>query len=318
MLVNTQIFVFFSAAVVSFLVTYPVVWVVRFFDLTQAIRREGPASHQSKAGTPTLGGLGFVLTMIAFAVIFSNFEFDPRYLALILLIAGFALIGLADDLVKIVRRKNLGLTVWQKVLLQTVVAGSFCAFLLLVDHQLSVGQLLRTAGLSVPIFYFPLAFLIIVGSANATNLTDGLNGLLAGTAGIAFLALGLLANKFGQPDAAVVSLACSGAVLAFLPYNFPRARVFMGDVGSLAIGAALAGLAIIIHQELALLIIGGVFVLETLSVILQVTTYKVWGKRIFRMSPLHHHFELLGYKETAIVAGFWVAGAILGLIGVLL
>ena len=159
---------------------------------------------------------------------------------------------------------------------------------------------------------------MVVGTANACNLSDGLNGLLAGTAAIAFLAFGLLSNRFGLADAAAVSLVSAGAVLAFLPYNFPRARAFMGDVGSLAIGAALAGIAIIIHQELALIVIGGVFVAEALSVILQVLTYKLWKKRIFRMTPLHHHFELLGYKEAAVVIGFWLAGAFLGTLGNLL
>jgi phospho-N-acetylmuramoyl-pentapeptide-transferase len=316
--VISQILLFFSAAVVSFLITYLIVWVVSFFGLTQSIRREGPRSHQGKAGTPTMGGIGFVLTMIAFAVIFSNFEFDYRYLGLIFLIAGFGLIGLTDDFIKIIRKKNLGLTFWQKIVLQTLLAGAFSAFLILLNHHQSVGQLLRTAGFSIPIFYFPLSVFIIVGAANACNLTDGLNGLLAGTAAIAFLAFGLLSGKLGLPDASSVCFASAGAIAAFLPYNFPKAKVFMGDAGSLAIGAALAGIAIIIHQELLLIVIGGVFVAQALSVILQVLTYKLWKKRIFRMTPLHHHFELMGYKETVIVFGFWMVAAILGLLGVLL
>lgn len=313
-----QILLFLSAAIISFLITYPIVWILKFFHLTQSIREEGPSSHKSKSGTLTLGGIGLVLTLIAFALIFINFEFDLRYLALILLIGGFATMGLIDDLIKIIRKQNLGLTFRQKIIAQTILAGLFSAFLISLGHQQSVGEILKTFGFANPTLYFLLSIFIIVGTANATNLTDGLNGLLAGTAGIAFLAFAFLSNKLSLPDAATFSLAAAGAILAFLYFNFPRAKVFMGDVGSLAIGAALAGIAVIIHKELHLIVIGGVFVVEALSVILQVTTYKLWKRRIFKMTPLHHHFELMGYKETWIVVGFWAVGVVLGLIGTLL
>ncbi|MFC1511077.1 phospho-N-acetylmuramoyl-pentapeptide-transferase [Candidatus Margulisiibacteriota bacterium] len=299
MLVISQGALFFSALIVSFLLTYPVIWMVRFFHLTQAIREEGPAAHQAKAGTPTLGGIGPVLTIIILALIFINFQFDWRYLALILLVAGFAAIGLADDLIKAWRRQNLGLTFWQKIVFQTLLACLFCFAL----------------GLN-SVFYFLFAVFIIIGTANATNLTDGLNGLLAGTGGIALLSFAFLSARLGYADVTTFSLMAAGAVLAFLYFNFTKAKVFMGDVGSLAIGAALAGIAILIHKELSLVIIGGVFVVETLSVILQVAAYKLFKKRIFKMTPLHHHFELLGVKETTIVVGFWVVGLILGIIGI--
>lgn len=307
---------FFSAAIVSFLITYPIVWLLSFFHLTQSVREEGPKSHRRKAGTPTMGGIGLVLTIIAFTLIFVNFELDVKYLALIFLISGFATIGLIDDLIKIFRKQNLGLTFWQKIIIQTFMAAGFSAFLFSLGHEQTIGQILGNLGLTDPIFYFLFSVFIVIGSANAANLTDGLNGLLAGTAGIAFLAFAFLSSRLNIPDAAAFSFAAAGAVLAFLLYNFPRAVVFMGDVGSLAIGAALAGLAIIIHKELSLIVIGGIFVVEALSVILQVTSYKLWKKRIFRMTPLHHHFELLGYKERAVVVGFWIVGAILGLAGV--
>jgi phospho-N-acetylmuramoyl-pentapeptide-transferase len=253
-----------------------------------------------------MGGIGLVLTIIAFALIFIDIDFDWRYLALVLLIAGFAITGLADDLIKIFRGRNLGLTFWQKIIFQTLLAGLFSAFLI------SLG------GFANPIFYFLFYVFIIVGTANATNLTDGLDGLLAGTAGIAFLAFAFLSSRLSLPNASTFSFAAAGAIFAFLYFNFPRAKVFMGDVGSLAIGAALAGIAIVIHKELLLIVIGGVFLVEALSVILQVTSYKLFKKRIFKMSPLHHHFELMGFKEIAVVVGFWVAGIILGVVGVLL
>jgi len=166
-------------------------------------------------------------------------------------------------------------------------------------------------------FYFLLSIFMIVGTANAANLTDGLNGLLAGTAGIAFLAFALLSAGLGFGPALIFSLISSGASFAFLYFNFPRARVFMGDVGSLGIGAALAGIAILIHRELSLIIIGGVFLIEALSVILQVASYKLYHRRIFRMTPLHHHFELLGWPEWQVVVVFWIAALVCAIFGVL-
>ncbi len=309
---------FFSAAILSFLITYPIIWILRFYHLTQSVREEGPQTHKIKAGTPTMGGIGIVLAIIVVALFSIDFEFDLRYLALILLTGGFALTGLVDDLIKVFRQKNLGLTFWQKIFLQTLLAALFSAFLISLGHQKSVGEILKSLWFTDSTLYFLLSTFMLVGTANAANLTDGLNGLLAGTAGIAFLAFAFLSSRLNIPDAATFSFVAAGAILVFLFFNFPKARVFMGDVGSLAIGSALAGVAIIIHKELSLIIIGGIFVLEALSVILQVISYKLWKKRIFKMTPLHHHFELLGYKETAVVVGFWIAAGVLGLIGVLI
>lgn len=298
----------FFAAIISLLLTYPLVRILQYFNCRQTIREEGPQSHRQKAGTPTMGGIGFILTIVIMSVVLLNIEYELKSLALILLMFGFAVIGFLDDWLKISRQHNLGLTFWQKIIAQTFVAALF------------TGALIFTGQIAVfnPTLYFLFALFIIVGSANATNLTDGLNGLLAGTGGIAFLAFAFLARKLLQFDLATFSFAAAGAVLVFIVYNYPKAQVFMGDVGSLAIGAALAGIAIILHQELRLALIGGVFVIETLSVILQVTIYKLLKKRIFRMSPLHHHFELLGIKEVWVVVGFWVVGVVLGIIGLVM
>lgn len=291
---------------VSLLITFPVVWVLEFLHLTQHIRQEGPATHKLKAGTPTMGAVGLVITIIAFAFIFIDFDLNLKYFALILLTLGFGLIGLTDDLIKVYKRRNEGLTFWQKMILQTILAAAFSIFIIAVGHQPHF------------IFYFLFSTFIIVGTANATNLTDGLNGLLAGTASIAFLAFGFLAIKSGHPYAATFCIAASGAIFAFLFFNFPKARVFMGDVGSLAIGAALAGVAVIIQKELWLMLIGGIFMIEALSVILQVTSFKLFKKRIFKMTPLHHHFELMGKRELWIVVGFWIVAVLLGVTGVLI
>lgn len=283
--------------VVSLLLTFPVVWLLSLFKVGQPVREEGPQSHKVKAGTPTMGGIGFILAIIILSLILINIEFNPPYTALILLTLAFAAIGLADDLLKVVRRKNMGLTFWQKIFLQIAAAGLFAVFM-----GGSIFRLLFTT-------------FVIVGTANAANLTDGLNGLLAGTAGIAFLSFAVLAGKINAPEAVIFSLICSGAVFSFLYFNFPRAKAFMGDVGSLALGAALAGLAVILHKELLLIVIGGVFVIEALSVILQVASYTLFKRRIFKMAPLHHHFELMEFKETAIVIAFWAAAVVLGVAG---
>jgi phospho-N-acetylmuramoyl-pentapeptide-transferase len=164
--------------------------------------------------------------------------------------------------------------------------------------------------------YILWAAFIVVGAANAANLTDGLNGLLAGCAGIAFLFFAMLAACRQIPEAGTFSLIASGAVFSFLYFNFPKAKVFMGDVGALSIGAALGGLALIMHKEINLALIGGVFVIEALSVIIQVLWYKFFKRRIFKMAPLHHHFELMGFKETTVVIGLWITGLIFGIAGI--
>ena len=306
--------VFFTAVVISLLFTYPVTWL----KIGQPVREDVPAAHQAKAGTPTMGGIGIVSAIIVIGLILINVEFNPQYLALMLLMLAFAGIGLADDMIKTKRRQNQGLTFWQKIFWQTAAAAGFSIVLTLLGTNLSHQGWLSSFGFTNPYFYQILLVFIIVGSANATNLTDGLNGLLAGSAGIAFLAFALIALALKLPEAVTFCLISAGATLAFLYYNFPKAKLFMGDVGSLALGAALAGMAAILHKELLLIIIGGVFVIEALSVILQVVFFKLFGRRIFRMAPLHHHFELLGIKEIIVVIGFWFAALVFGLTGVFL
>ena len=306
-----------SALIVSLILTFPLFGILKFFGVGQPVRAEGPASHGKKAGTPTMGGIGFVLTIIAFTLILIDVELRSAYLALVLLLAAFAGIGLADDLLKVIRKRNLGLTFWEKIVLQILAAGAFASYLTFLGYNLSLTGALARLGFANPYLYQLLVVFFVVGFANAANLTDGLNGLLAGTAGIAFLALAVLSAAVLQlGNSAVFSLAAAGAILAFLYYNFPGGRIFMGDVGSLPIGAGLAGLVFIVHQELRLVVIGGVFVIEALSVIIQVASYKLFKRRVFKMTPLHHHFELLGVREQWVVAGFWAAALVLGIVGI--
>lgn len=308
-------FIFFSAAVISLLVTFPVVWLLHFLHLGQPVREEGPVSHQAKSGTLTMGGIGFILVVLAMTVILIDLEIYPQYLALFLLTLAFAGIGLADDACKVFFHRNLGLTFWQKILVQGITAAIFALVMILLGQNTTLGGWLGRFGFANPYLYQLLVIFLVVGGANAANLTDGLNGLLAGTASVAFLAFGIIAWQMNLPEAETFALICSGAVGAFLYFNFPHARVFMGDIGSLALGAALAGLAVIMHQELRLAVIGGIFVIEALSVIIQVGSYKLFKRRVFKMSPLHHHFELMGIQEKTVVVGFWVFGIVLAVIG---
>jgi len=299
-------YLFAIAAVLSALLTGPLLFLLRFIKAWQVEREEGPSSHKAKSGTPTMGGLAFLIVIIALSLVFVDFKYIP----LILLALCFALIGLFDDLIKILNRQNLGLTFRQKIFLQTLTAAVFSAYMI------KIGLI---SGSFIYLFSFFIFWVfIIVGSANATNLTDGLDGLLAGCSAIAFLSFGLILLKQQLIGGAALSFISSGAVFGFLFYNFPKAKLFMGDVGSLAIGALLAGLSIISGNEWLLALVGGVYVLEAASVIIQVASFKLFKKRVFKMSPLHHHFELLGYSETTVVLGFWAVQLVLGILGVVL
>jgi len=306
---------FFSAAAVSLLLTFPLIRLLRFLRLGQPVRDDVPAGHQAKAGTPTMGGLGFVVTLAAFCLILIDLDLKPVYLALILLTLGYAGIGLADDLIKVLGQRNLGLTFWQKIVLQTLAAGAFAGYLTFSGVNLGLSGWLGRLGFAAPFLYQLLVVFFVVGFANAANLTDGLDGLLCGTAAIAFLCLAFLAARSGFSECSIYALTGAGAVGAFLYFNFPKAQAFMGDVGSLALGAGLAGLAIVMQRELRLVVIGGVFVIEALSVIIQVTWFKLFKRRVFPMTPLHHTFELLVIREPVVVIGFWLLGLLLGVLG---
>lgn len=290
-------YTFLIAAALSAGLTGLLYAILRKLKARQVEREEGPDSHKKKTGTPTMGGIAFVISILTV----SSFYVDYKYIPVLLLMAGFALIGLADDLLKVWRRQNLGLTFWQKIVLQTLLAFIFSSYIIGLYHE--------------SIWILAFWMFIIVGSANATNLTDGLDGLLAGCAILAFIAFGFVCFKGAMMGAMALCFIIAGALLGFLIFNFPRAFIFMGDVGSLSIGAALAGIAIIAQREWALALIGAIFVAEALSVIIQVLSYKLWKRRIFKMAPLHHHFELSGLSELKVVLLFWLAQLILSIIG---
>lgn len=291
----------------------------------QTIRMEGPRRHLSKTGTPTMGGLMFLPALFIVIPIFAKASLGLG-LAVFAFI-GFGALGAWDDLLKIAWRRSLGLTVLQKL------AGQFAlAFFLLFT---AVNFLGRGTDIHFPgnfiweagWLYYLLMAPLLVFMVNAVNLTDGLDGLAAGISGMVFLGWGIicLAAQSLPPilgldytGLSVFAFTMTGVCLGFLFYNRYPARIFMGDTGSLAIGGGLAALAVLCKMEIFYLVLGGVYVAEAASVVLQVASFKIWGRRIFRMSPLHHHFEMLGWKETRVVALFWLVAAVCVILGMML
>ncbi len=339
-----------AASLTAFLLSLLVgPWLIRRlqeFQIGQYIREEGPKSHQTKAGTPTMGGILIVLSIIGPTLLWANLR-NPFVWLLILSTLAYGGIGFADDYLKLRKKRNLGLTTREKLAFQflvSLVVGTFLLYLAnrhLYSTTLTVPfsptlrpDLVIDSLLSGPWFflgYVPfLAFiaLLIVGSSNAVNLTDGLDGLAIGCTLIASAALTALAYLSGHIDLSryldiqyisglwEVTLFCGamvGASLGFLWYNAHPAEIFMGDVGSLALGGAIGTVSIVIKQELLLPFVGGVFVVEALSVMIQVGYFKMTGRRIFKMAPIHHHFELMGWKESKVIIRFWIASLIFAL-----
>ena len=274
----------------------------------QSIREEGPASHQAKSGTPTMGGVMIVLAVTVSTLLFAPFTVTTL-LALFIFLGHF-LLGFADDYIKVVKKRNLGLRAYQKLLGQLFI--SLVTILIgraLLGHDTSVWMPILGETLDIGALYYVLVVFVLVGTSNAVNLTDGLDGLASGTVAVAALFYAALLYSVDS-SLMTFSAAIIGATVGFLWYNHHPARIFMGDTGSLALGGALAGIAILSHTEMLLPIVGFVFFCEALSVILQVISFQTRGKRIFRMSPIHHHFELGGWSETRVVYTFWAVGAV--------
>lgn len=280
----------------------------------QHIREDGPQSHLKKAGTPTMGG---IIILIAAALSFFIFEENRQLEFYILLTAmlGFGFVGFLDDYIKIVFKRSLGLTAKQKLLGQLIFAALICVMLHLIDHPTALHIPIFDYELALGWLYYPFIILLMMGMSNAVNFTDGLDGLLSGTSAIAFGAFVIIAMRLGQWETATFAAAIIGALLGFLVFNAHPAKVFMGDTGSLGIGGAVTAVAILTRTELLLLLIGAVFVCEVLSVIIQVISFKTRGKRVFKMSPIHHHFELVGWSEWRVVTTFWVAGLLFAMLG---
>ncbi len=320
---------------------------LREFQIGQQIREEGPQSHQKKAGTPTMGGLLICVSIVVPTLLWADLRVPAVWVAQIGLLS-FGAIGFWDDYLKVRRKRNLGLTVRHKLALEVLASmlvgvlplgmnarGLYSTSMNVPFFKNFNPDLLIHAWLSGPwtyplafIFFYGFLLLVLVGSSNAVNLTDGLDGLAIGLMIIAAGAMTVLSYVTGHaefaryleiartPGASELTIFCSamtGASLGFLWYNAHPAEIFMGDVGSLALGGGLGVVAVLLKQEILLLFIGGVYVIECASVILQVGSFKLRGKRIFKMAPLHHHFEALGWQESKIITRFWIAGLVMAL-----
>ena len=322
-----------TALLISFLVGPAMIRKLSHYQVGQVVRDDGPESHLLKAGTPTMGGALILVAVSASTLLWS--DLGNKYMWVVLLTTlAFGVIGWVDDYKKLVKKDSRGLIARYKYLWQSVVALAAAGFLYATAELPAETQLIvpffKDVAIPLGAGYVVLAYFVIVGSSNAVNLTDGLDGLavlptvmVAGALGIFAYVTGhakfaaYLAIPFipGVGETVVFCGALVGAGLGFLWFNAYPAMVFMGDIGALALGAALGIVAVVVHQELVLLIMGGVFVMETVSVIMQVASYKLTGKRIFRMAPLHHHFELKGWPEPRVIVRFWIITVILVLVG---
>jgi phospho-N-acetylmuramoyl-pentapeptide-transferase len=322
-----------TALAISFLVGPLMIRRLTQHQIGQTVRQDGPATHLTKAGTPTMGGALLLVAISISTLLWADLRNGYVWVVLLVTLA-FGVIGFYDDYKKLVRKDPRGLAARWKYLWQSIF-GLLAAWVLYVtaSHPVETQLILpflKNAVFDLGPWFILLAYFVIVGSSNAVNLTDGLDGLaimptvlVAGALGIFAYASGhsvianylLIPNVPGVGEVVVFCAALVGAGLGFLWFNAYPAQVFMGDVGALALGAALGTVAVVVRQELVLFIMGGIFVMETVSVILQVASYKLTGRRIFRMAPLHHHFELKGWPEPRVIVRFWIVTVILVLIG---
>lgn len=317
-------FYIFRVILVSFIVAIVIgpmiITILRRLKVGQSIREEGPKSHIGKSGTPTMGGVIIIIAII-FSVLTSGC-YDKEVWVILFSIIGFGLVGFIDDYKKVVLKRNLGLRAYQKILGQLF----FAFFLALYSANYSIdGTRLLIPFVDMYIdlgpFYIPFTVFVIIGTVNSVNLTDGLDGLASGVTLIVMAAFSLIASSLIKFNASyygvsIVSAAISGACLGFLKHNAHPAKVFMGDTGSLALGGAVAAVAVVMNLTIFIPIIGAIYFLEAVSVIIQVFFFKTTGRRIFKMSPLHHHFEESGWKETKVVATFWIVTVLMAFVGI--
>jgi phospho-N-acetylmuramoyl-pentapeptide-transferase len=323
-----------TALIVSFVIAPSMIAWLRRLKVGQHVRNDGPQTHLTKQGTPTMGGLLIIAALVSSVLLWS--DLTNKYVWVVLFAAlTFGGIGFWDDYLKVVKRQSTGLRAYQKSGLQILASLAIGLFLYFNtgdpnSTHLSVPFLKRLL-LNLGWFYIPFVVVVIVGSSNAVNLTDGLDGLAIGLVGIASTANAVIVYLGGNriiadylkilyiPGSGELAIFCGamlGASLGFLWYNAHPAEVFMGDVGSLSLGGALGTLAVVTKHELILVVVGGIFVAETVSVMLQVASYKLTGRRIFRMAPIHHHFEQMGWPESKVITRFWIIGIILALISI--
>jgi phospho-N-acetylmuramoyl-pentapeptide-transferase len=323
-----------TALLISFILGPWLIERMRHIKLGQYIREEGPKSHQIKAGTPTMGGLLINVAILIPTILWADIT-NPYIWIILFVTASYATIGFVDDYRKLAKKQNLGLTTREKFGFQFAVAllaALAIAYLPMLKNNYSTAitfPFLKDVALNLGLLYIPFVMVVLVGCSNAVNLTDGLDGLAIGSTLVAAVTYTVLTYAAGHariaeylriawvPQTGELAVFCGamvGASLGFLWFNAHPAEIFMGDVGSLALGGAIGCLAVMIKQEILLVLVGGLFVLEAMSVILQVASFKITGRRIFKMSPLHHHFELSGWKETKVVVRFWIIAVMFAMV----
>lgn len=314
---NNYLIYLAESAVLTVILGFFAIPLLKKLKARQSIREEGPKSHRIKSGTPTMGGL-FMLLSAVLVVIF-NKMIDPSVLWLLFLTLGHGLLGFLDDFIKAEKKRNLGLTAKQKMLGQIILAVLFCWGVVDTLHlPYSIAIPFTHTDISIGLLYYPFVVLVIVGASNAVNLTDGLDGLASGCCVIAFSAYAMFCYMTGFNDLGYFIIILAGSCIGFLFFNYHPAKIFMGDTGSLALGGAIAGISVMTRTELLLIFLGLIFVLEALSVIIQVASFQLTGKRVFKMSPLHHHFELSGWSEVHVVWAFWIFEGIAACVSLLL
>ncbi|HKR65498.1 MAG TPA: phospho-N-acetylmuramoyl-pentapeptide-transferase [Thermoanaerobaculia bacterium] len=323
-----------TALLISFILGPWLIERMRRIKLGQYIREEGPKSHQAKAGTPTMGGILIVISIVVPTILWADVT-NPYIWIILFVTVAYAAIGFVDDYRKLAKKRNLGLKPMEKFGGQfgvALLAALAIAYLPMLKNNYSTAitfPFLKDVALNLSFFYIPFVMVVLVGASNAVNLTDGLDGLAIGSTVIVAVTYTVLTYAAGHariaeylriawvPQTGELAVFCGamvGAALGFLWFNAHPAEIFMGDVGSLALGGAIGCLAVMIKQEILLVLVGGLFVLEAVSVILQVASFKLTGRRIFKMSPLHHHFELSGWKETKVVVRFWIIAIIFAMV----
>lgn len=317
-----QILINFLAGFVLVMIVMPKsIAYLKKLKFGQVEREEGLASHKQKGGTPTMGGIVFILcsVLLVYVLNFSYFK-NPYVNLMTFAFVGFGFVGFLDDYLIVVRKTNEGLKPLYKYALQSVVAIAFyiLAKQFIPDFDSVIQIPLLHMNIDLGWLYPILVYFMFTAESNAVNLTDGLDGLATGLSMVAIAPFVIFAIMTKNTPVTVYAMIIIGALLGFMYYNYHPARIFMGDTGSLALGGLLAAMAVLTNQELLLILIGGVFLMETLSVIIQVVSFKTRGKRVFKMAPIHHHFEMLGWSEQQVVISFWFLGFICGIIGIVL
>ena len=320
-----------TALLVSFILGPWLIAKLRKLKAKQSIRHEGPDTHKVKADTPTMGGLLIILSIVLSVVLWQDLDVGYTWIMLSALV-GFGMIGFVDDYLKIVKRNSAGLSALIKIICQLVLAGGVVIVLFSMRNEnttLLYIPFLKNPVVDLGYLYIPLAIILLVGYSNAVNFTDGLDGLAVGLVifvGLTFAVLSYLTGRVDwteyiqlpfiadSGEIVILCLSLVGAGVGFLWFNAHPADIMMGDTGSLALGGVLGVIALIIKKEILLMIVGGVFVIEILSVVIQVVSFKTRGKRVFLMAPIHHHFELKGWKESKVVIRFWILGGLFALL----